>query len=295
MITFLSFLFLTLAFLSLWIDQKCIPNEPEKSAFGRKLSRYPKNQFFRFFGYKFWILFLGLSILTGVIAGQILWLGLIFLITLIAIWMFYAQKPNWILFVIITIITTFYKLHLIPGYHSFDLTPKFHLGLQTAILGLLPLGLMVPLAKTVKDWKLVLMGLLIGCGGIGILAILATITNSTHWEFKVPSFFALRSWSNLVLTAIPEEGFYRGFVQNELCRYFKNLKLAKWISLILTSLIFTIAHIYWSPNLAILSFVFIAGILYGAVYLISGKIESAILTHFLLNIIHMIFFEYHAM
>ena len=69
----------------------------------------------------------------------------------------------------------------------------------------------------------------------------------------------------------------------------------KILALILTSVLFTATHIYWSPNLEILAFVFLASLLYGSVYLISGKIESAILCHFLLNLIHMTFFSYHAM
>jgi membrane protease YdiL (CAAX protease family) len=66
------------------------------------------------------------------------------------------------------------------------------------------------------------------------------------------------------------------------------------MALILSSLIFTAAHLYWSPNLAIFGFVFFAGLLYGGVYLISGRIESAIICHLLLNFIHMTFFSYHA-
>jgi membrane protease YdiL (CAAX protease family) len=121
------------------------------------------------------------------------------------------------------------------------------------------------------------------------LALLATVAKATHWELKLPSFFAARLLSNFFLTCIPEEGFYRGFIQNTLGKY-----LGKSASLILTSLLFAAAHMYWSPNLSLLIFVFLAGLLYGGVYLISGKIESAIFTHFLLNVIHMVFFSYHA-
>lgn len=140
-----------------------------------------------------------------------------------------------------------------------------------------------------------LRGLLVGCAGIGILAILATITGTTHWDFKLPTFVGIRVWSNLILTSIPEEGFYRGFLQRGLSHYFRDTKIGKIAALLLTSVIFTCAHLYWSPNIAILGFVFLASLLYGGVYLISGKIESAILCHFLLNLIHMTFFEYHAM
>ena len=104
-----------------------------------------------------------------------------------------------------------------------------------------------------------------------------------------------RLLSNFFLTSIPEEGFYRGFIQNTFYKYFENIKFGKILALLVTSILFTAAHVYWSPNAQILGFVFLASLLYGGVYLISGKLESAILCHFLLNLIHMMFFSYHAM
>jgi uncharacterized protein len=266
-LSLLSFLFLTFSILSLWVKR-----DP-----------------------RVWGSLLGLSLLFGLIAGNILWLGLIFLGGLILLWVLYAKKPNIVLFIALILVTICYKFHLIPGYHPVFVTPKFQIRLELAILGLLPLALLVPLSKTVQDWKKVLKGLIIGCAGIGILAILATITGATHWEFKLPTSMVARGWSNLILTSIPEEGFYRGFLQRGLSHYFKETKMGKTVALILTSLIFTLTHVYWSPSAAILGFVFLASLLYGGVYLLSGKIESAILCHFLLNLIHMIFFEYHAM
>lgn len=267
MTAFLSFLFLTASFFSLWIRK-----DP-----------------------KIWGSLLGLSLLFGFASENILGLGLFFLMGLAAIWFFYAQKPKAVLFLTLIAITFAFKLHVVPGYQAIDITPRFHIGLEIAILGLFPLALLVPLSRSLKDWSLVLKGFLAGCAGIGVLAILATATGATHWAFKMPTFMAIRLWSNLVLTSIPEEGYYRGFLQRELCRYFQNIKGGNLIALLLTSMIFTAAHIYWSPSLDILGFVFLASLLYGGVYLYSGKIESAIFCHFLLNLVHMTFFNYHAM
>lgn len=264
---FLSFLFLTASILSLW---------------------FRKNP-------KIWGSLLGLSLLFALASGNILGLGLLFLMGLGVLWFFYAQKPRTLLFLSLIAITLAFKLHVIPGYQPIDITPRFHIGLEVAILGLFPLALLVPLSRSIKDWKLVLKGFLAGCAGIGILAILATAAGATHWAFKMPTFMAIRLWSNLVLTSIPEEGFYRGFLQRELCRYFQNVKGGHLIALFLTSVIFTAAHVYWCPSLDVLGFVFLASLLYGGVYLYSGKIESAIFCHFLLNLVHMTFFDYHAM
>ena len=41
------------------------------------------------------------------------------------------------------------------------------------------------------------------------------------------------------------------------CKYFENIKLGKILALILASILFTAAHVYWSPNLQILIFDFL--------------------------------------
>ncbi len=266
-LTFLSFFLLTFSFISLWVRRD------------RKI----------------WGSSLGLSLLFGLIIGNVLWLGLAFLLGLFVLWIFYLKKPTVALFVALTMITVCFKLGFFSGFDPIFITSRFRIGLDQAIIGLFPLALLVPLAQSIKDWRMVLKGFLVGCAGIGVLAILATITGVTHWEFKLPPFMSLRTWSNLILTSIPEEGFYRGFLQRELSRYFQDTKIGKIASLILTSILFTFAHVYWSPDIAVLGFVFLASLLYGGVYLISGKIESAILCHFLLNFIHMTFFSYHAL
>jgi membrane protease YdiL (CAAX protease family) len=90
---------------------------------------------------------------------------------------------------------------------------------------------------------------------------LATLAGVTQWDFKLPSFMLARTWGNLFLAAIPEEGFYRGFLQKGLSRYFGNTKKGKTIALFLTSILFTFAHVYWSPDIALLGFVFLASLL----------------------------------
>lgn len=242
-----------------------------------------------------WGTLLGISFLFGVAAGMINWIGCIIILALISLWGFYARKPNAFLFVLLVIFSILLKMRFLPGFVPFFFTPKFAVGLEGSLIGLLPLALLVPLARGIKDWGSVLKGLIVGCAGIAVLALLATVTGAAHWNFKPPSFLAARTLSNFFLTSIPEEGFYRGFIQNTFCKTFENMRLGKIFALISTSIIFTAAHYYWSPNLQILAFVFLASLLYGGVYLISGKIESAILCHFLLNFIHMTFFSYHAM
>lgn len=264
--TILAFIFLGCSFLSLWLQR-----EP-----------------------KIWGTLLCLSLLSGLIAELMSWVGLTFIASLAMLWLFYDRKPSMWVFIALVCFSISFKLRLIPGYHPFFITSKFAVGLENPLIGLFPLALLVPLAKDAQDWKDALKGLAWGLSGIGLLAFLATISGAVRWDFTLPSYMAIRTLSNLILTSIPEEGFYRGFVQKTLCDYFKNCRCGTLLALILTSALFSFTHIFWSPNLAILGFTFLASLLYGSVYLFSKKIESAILCHFLLNVIHMTFFSYHA-
>lgn len=263
----LAFIFLSAAILSLWIrnDQKI------------------------------WGSLICFSILSGLIVENITWIGLAFIIGLSLLWFVYKQKPNIWFFIFIICLSISFKLRLVPGYHPYFITPKFAIGLENSLIGFFPLALLVPLAKSVQDWKFVLKGLVFGIIGIGLLAFLAVVSGAVHWNFSLPSYMALRTFSNLILTSIPEEAFYRGFVQRTLCNYFINIKFGKIIALIITSILFSLAHIFFAPSLGILIFTFLASLLYGSVYLFSKKIESAIFCHFLLNAVHMTFFSYHAM
>lgn len=265
--TLFAFIFLGAAFLSLWIKR-----DP-----------------------KIWGTLACMAVMLGVMAGNITWFGLFFIGILALLWIFYKRSPNTGLFVALVFFGLSYKLRLVPGYYPFFITPKFALGLENPLIGLFPLAFVVPLAQSLKDLSVVMRGLALGCAGIVVLAGLAIISGASHLDFKLPSFFLARTSSNFFLTSIPEEGFYRGFIQKTLGDYFKNTKWGNAIALIITSLLFSISHIYWSPNLGILAFTFLTGLLYGGVYLYSKSIESAILVHFIFNLVHMTFFSYHAM
>ena len=240
---------------------------------------------------KIWGLLLCLSILFGLIAGLITWSGLGILAGIFLLWVVYMNNPNASIFLSIVAIGVGYKLKLLPGFPPYFVTPKFAIGLINPIIGLLPLALIVPLANDLNDWKSVLKGAAIGCIGIALIALLAVTSGAIRFNFKIPPYISLLTFSNLFLTCIPEEAFYRGFIQNKLCKYLKNVKFGKTLSLVLTAALFSFAHIYWSPNIGILALTFVAGLLYGGVYLYSKRIESAIFCHFLLNLIHITSFS----
>ncbi|MBS0626102.1 MAG: CPBP family intramembrane metalloprotease [Verrucomicrobia bacterium] len=271
-LTILAFLLLGLSFLSVWFRR-----EP-----------------------KVWGGLFGASLLAGLASEHVYWQGLMILAVWAPLWFLYAETKGRdakiIFFSALVFLSFAFKLHLFPGFNPTKITPRFYLGYMAPIIGFFPLALLVPLASSKKDWKVVFTkGLGYSLAGIGIMAVLAIAAGSVSLQAKLPTYPGLRYLVNLVLVTIPEEAFYRGFIQRDLCSFLPNSKGGKAAALIITSLIFTMGHLYWSPTWAILGFVFLASLLYGWIYMATGKIESSILCHFLLNFIHMTFFTYHAM
>jgi membrane protease YdiL (CAAX protease family) len=268
-LVFFSFLLFTIAILSLWIWRDT----------------------------RVWGSLLALCLLLGWAGGILKWEGLLIAFALAFLWAVYVKQKSpsiqTALFILLIILSFGFKWHLFPGYPPFAVSSKLLLGFSAPLIGFFPLALIVPLAKRTKDWTIAFKGFLWGCLGIFILAILGISFGVAHLQFSLPSFALTRFWANLILTILPEEGFYRGFIQKKLCAYFQNIRFGKGIALFLTSIIFTLAHLYWAPSIGILVFVFLASLLYGGTYLVSERIESPILCHFLLNFIHMTFFSYH--
>lgn len=108
-------------------------------------------------------------------------------------------------------------------------------------------------------------------------------------DFKFSLVILLWAWGNLFFTCVAEEMLFRGVVQ----RYLSALSNAapyRLFIVVLVGVLFGLAHFGGGPAYVVLASV--AGIGYGYVYYRSGRIETAILTHFLLNATHAVFFTY---
>jgi hypothetical protein len=83
--------------------------------------------------------------------------------------------------------------------------------------------------------------------------------------------------------------FFRGFVQKHLSAL-ANKSFHKIAVVIFVGILFGLAHFPGGATYVIVASV--AGIGYGYAYYLTGRIESAILTHFFLNSAHFLFFTY---
>ena len=242
-----------------------------------------------------WGALLLVTLVAGFYAGHITLVGLLCTAGLIALFAWFKARPFKLLFGVLVIAGFVFGMKLLPCFPPYRFTTHFAIGLQGALPGLLAMALIVPLARSNRDWVGIVKGIFYGCLGITVLAVAATYLGVVRWQFQLPPLAFERFLVNFFFTCIPEEGFFRGFFQARLALYFRSGKLGKLLALLTTSVLFTLGHLFWTSSGAILGFVFLASLLYGGVYLISKRIESAIVTHFLLNFIHMTFFSYHAL
>ena len=185
--------------------------------------------------------------------------------------------------------------HWIPGFNNLQITESFYLNFDKPLYGLFPLIFLVTVCQTREDWiKVGLKAVPLILIFIFGLAALALGTGAIQWQIKLPSHFLIRIISNLFLVVIPEEAFFRGFLQREFATQIGKGFLGKTVGVVGASLVFTLFHLTWTSSPVMLGLVFAAGIIYGLIYEISGLLEGSIICHFGVNLLHMLFFTYHA-
>ncbi|OFC70509.1 CPBP family intramembrane glutamic endopeptidase [Alteromonas confluentis] len=133
------------------------------------------------------------------------------------------------------------------------------------------------------------------CAPLGTAAVvmIAVSTGIVTWQIEIPDYFLLIALSNLTNTCVAEELLFRGLLFK-----FVNPKLPGNLSatahtalvLVITSAVFGVAHFAGGANYVLVATV--AGLLYGTVYLLTGRIIFAVLTHWLLNVTHMMLLTY---
>lgn len=267
----LAFYSLMMAFLSLWIH---------RSAW-------------------LWGAFLFISYIlafhTGVVQPfSIIPIGLLFVIFL-TFRRELVPQTRLILGLIATIIVAGLNFHWIPGFQNWHVAGHLWITYDKPFMGLFVLAFLIPLLRLPIDWyKLALKAIPLTMVAVFVLALLALPSGAIDWHVKIPSHFLIRIASNLFLVSIPEEAFFRGFIQQEIFKSLGPGPKGHIGAVVGASLLFTLFHIGWTASAAMLGFVFLAGLMYGAIYQYTKAIEGSIFCHFCVNLMHMCFFTYHA-
>ena len=255
---------------------------------------------------KIWFGFLILTLIFGLVFGKITIVGFSCLAILGMIvfgYYHWLSKPSYRLVggTLLFILSVGFYVHMIPGFSNMVLIPahkitqdafpyRSFLNFDKVLAGLFFMGFGLQLARSTKDWMKAFVGALIPTFlTVSILLSFALTFNYVGWSPKLPGITFVWVISNFLFVAIAEEALFRGFLQTELQKIIGGKSAVLW-GLLLSSVFYGLLH--YKGGLFYISFATIAGLGYGTTYLMTKRIESAILSHFIINLIHFLFFTY---
>ena len=195
--------------------------------------------------------------------------------------------------------------HKIPYFHNLNMLSNIqisqdgiqftmYLNFDKALVGLLLLGFGHRLIASKTQWASLWQAMKVRCLlFVGMLVLLAVAFGEVHFDPKLPDRFPLWLFTNLCFVCVPEEAFFRGFLQKQLGELWQGFAWGGYAALIVTACLFGFAH--YAGGIAYSIWGTIAGLGYGWIYERTKRIEAAILLHFMLNITHFLLFTYPAL
>ncbi|WP_345874622.1 CPBP family intramembrane glutamic endopeptidase [Shewanella algae] len=188
-------------------------------------------------------------------------------------------------------------VHLLPGFDNLKLLDKvqassgsapfsMYLNLDKPLslfLLLLAWPLVAGTPTSLPRRKIILLALLFAA--TPALLGLASLSGAINWDPKLPGWWWLFALNNLLLTCVAEEVLFRGALQQYLVK-----RGGALLGITLASVLFGLAHLAGGWTLVL--FAALAGVLYGLVFQLSGRLWLAALCHFCLNFCHLLLFSY---
>jgi len=211
---------------------------------------------------------------------------------------------RFLLLVLVALLALLLALHRVPGFHNPILfeNVRFSAGaapvtlyanFDTALAGLFLLCAFCERIRTAADWAAmwrrawpVLLATLVVVLGFGWGA------GYVRPDVKWTPYSALFLVSNLLVTCVTEEAFFRGFLLRRIAAGLEGKRYATAVAVGVSTLLFGLAHAAGGAALMLLAT--LAGAGYALAYVRAGRIEAAILTHFAVNAVHFVFFTYPA-
>lgn len=206
-------------------------------------------------------------------------------------------------FIFVTFLSIAFAAHLIPGFHGYQVYNDFLLSelskhsiwLSFDKIMIAVLFILIAKISFEKEYKWFHLLKKVFFYWIALLVIiipLSLLSDFIVLDIKLLplEFFIVWSFKMLFFTVLAEELFFRYFLLNAIKDFAKNLKYKNEIALLISSLLFGIAH--FGGGISFMLLAFVAGFFYGLIYIKTNKIESSILLHFLLNLTHLVFFTY---
>ncbi len=168
------------------------------------------------------------------------------------------------------------------------------MSLDKGLAGLLLLGL-CPLAASRAGWREVARALsfaapLTVAGVVGVSLAAGLVRWDPRWASGWPDVSAPFLIGNLLFTCVAEEVFFRGLIQARLQSALAGYRAGPLLAVLVSAILFGAAHLGGGPLYAAIAT--LAGVGYGCAFARNGRIEAAILTHFLVNLVHFVGFTY---
>lgn len=195
--------------------------------------------------------------------------------------------------------------HLAPGFNnlaifrniqfSLDSVPfTMYLNFDKALVGLF-IYLFFLKSNQTRSFKTkhLVTSLRVLCLLLMLIIPAAFIIRYVRVDLKLPELFWIWMLNNLFFVCLAEEAFFRGFIQKGLTNILPKVKICSVVSVMMAAVLFGLAH--YKGGIGYVTLATIAGLFYGYAYQKTGRLESSIIVHFGLNVVHFLFFSYPAM
>lgn len=259
----------TLAMASLWLPPK------------QKLARYIP-----------WGLFV-LALCVALVHGWLQPQGVVWVAALgVAVTQFKRFTGGWrqgVSLVGVVLLSLGLATHLLPGFSAIQFSTELaYRNLDKACVAFILLALLAPRILRLSEFYRALSS----CWWLFVVAPLVIFPLAAGFglidggPFVVPQNLWFWMWSNLLVTCVAEELFFRALIQRYLADRWREYQWGWLVALLLVSLLFGLVH--FGGGWAFVLMATIAGFFYGMAYHLSGRIEIAILLHFFINLIYLL-------
>lgn len=175
-----------------------------------------------------------------------------------------------------------------PNAPAFD----YYWNFDKPFIGFFILGFQLRLIGSREEFRSIILKSSLFFLFVLALFIFASLTlNVLEFDFKLPLLGLAWLVGNLFFTVIPEEVFFRGFLQKQISQAIPHV-FGPYLANLLVSLGFGLVHFFFISSATYVAFSFVASFLYGLIFHLTKSIESSIFCHYALNVIHFIFFTY---
>lgn len=247
------------------------------------------------------------AIATGLLAGYLSWPAVVELcVFAIVAWCAgRAEASRWkrILYGSITaVLALALALHKLPGFNNpvliaaikFSSEAKpftLYANFDKAAVGLILLAFLCKRAGGTLEWKEILrrtipVALLTCATTIGVALAIGFVRLDLKLSPLAPLFLV----TNLLFTCVAEEAFFRGLLQERLAKSLDRFRFGGPAAILCSGILFGLAHAAGGARYALLATITGLGCAYA--YSVVRRIESPIITHFMLNAVHFVGFSY---